>query len=358
MDGVPSGTELAIKVTHPNIRRQIKADLLAMETVICIGNKIIPGLKFLNLDKSVLEFSSLLRSQLNLLVECDNFQQFRYNFRDIKGILFPTPLPSLCSQDVLFETFEEGEPLQNIACSSDNTDLAELGCHMFLKMLFQDNFVHSDLHPGNVLIRENWSLEEDLGNRRSILDPKRKERMNDMRDEKSLTERYYPDGRRKLRRELVVLDAGLVTTLSPQERNNFISLFAAVACGDGKLGADLMIDRLPETMRQDDDDHRDKNKNNKGASTNTVDREAFRKSMTEVFDLVAPTKEGFKLSQIRIGYVLSKILKVVREHNAPLDGNFASLVLTVMVGEDLDETHPDFNIFAEAAPVHDCVPTR
>lgn len=44
---------------------------------------------------------------------------------------------------------------------------------------------------------------------------------------------YYPDGKRKMEYEIVVLDAGLVTTLSRRERNNFISLFAAVACGDG-----------------------------------------------------------------------------------------------------------------------------
>ena len=47
--------------------------------------------------------------------------------------------------------------------------------------------------------------------------------------------------------ELIVLDAGLVTTLARRERNNCISLFAAVACGDGELGAELMLDRMPRT---------------------------------------------------------------------------------------------------------------
>lgn len=309
IDGVPAGTELAIKVCHPHIHEQVAADVAAMKLFVDVGNILIPGLRYFHLEMSVREFSSLIRSQLNLLVECDNIQQFRYNFRDVKGVVFPVPLQSLSSPNVLFETFEQGEPLQNVECSDSNQDIAEVGCHMFLKMLFEDNFVHSDLHPGNLLLRTNALTRE---------------------------KQYYPDGKEKLKREIVVLDAGLVTTLSKDERNNFISLFAAVACGDGDLGADLMLDRLPEKLKDEIPEG---------------NRQKFRKDMTEIFNLVAPGTEGFKLSSIRIGEILGKIMRTVRENNTPLDGNFASLVLTVMVGEGLGrKLVPDFNIFAEAAP--------
>ncbi|KAK7198940.1 ABC1 family [Novymonas esmeraldas] len=309
IDGIPAGTELALKVTHPHIREQVSADLAAMRLFVSIGNKIVPGLRYFNLDASINEFSSLIRSQLNLLVEGDNLMQFKYNFRNFTGVIFPTPLMSLSTEDVLFETFEEGRPLQDVACSEENNDVAELGCHMFLKMLFEDNFVHSDLHPGNVLLRTN--------------------KVDGLRQ-------YYPDGKRKLRREVVVLDAGLVTTLSKDERNNFISLFAAVACGDGELGADLMIDRLPPSLRDAQDPAR---------------RERFKREMKGVFDMVAPGTAGFRLSQVQIGSVLGKVMDTVRENCIPLDGNFASLVLTVIVGEGLGrKLSPDFNIFAEAAP--------
>ena len=32
--------------------------------------------------------------------------------------------------------------------------LARIGVDAFLKMCFQDNFVHGDLHPGNILVSE------------------------------------------------------------------------------------------------------------------------------------------------------------------------------------------------------------
>ncbi|KPA75977.1 putative mitochondrial hypothetical protein [Leptomonas pyrrhocoris] len=309
IDGVPAGTELALKVTHPHICEEVAADLVAMRLFVTVGNKLIPGMRYFNLDASIKEFSSLIRSQLNLLVESDNLKQFKYNFRDVNGVIFPTPLDSLSTENVLFETFEVGQPVQGVPTSEENSDFAELGCHMFLKMLFEDNFVHSDLHPGNVLLRTN-NIEG--------------------------TRQYYPDGKRKLHREIIILDTGLVTTLSKDERNNFISLFAAVACGDGELGAELMMDRLPPSLQK---------------TQSPQDRERFKKEMKAVFDMVAPGNHGFRLSTVQIGAVLAKVMRTVRENRMPLDGNFASLVLTVIVGEGLGrKLSPDFNIFAESAP--------
>lgn len=72
-------------------------------------------------------------------------------------------------------------------------------------MMLIDNFVHGDLHPGNVLIRE--------------------------------------DNLRNGKPQIVFLDAGLVIKLKEKDRRNFLDLFAAVAAGNGKLGAQLMIER-------------------------------------------------------------------------------------------------------------------
>lgn len=39
------------------------------------------------------------------------------------------------------------------ARSPFNTRIVALGVDTYLKMLLQDNFVHTDLHPGNILVR-------------------------------------------------------------------------------------------------------------------------------------------------------------------------------------------------------------
>nr|CCD17422.1 unnamed protein product [Trypanosoma congolense IL3000] len=147
----------------------------------------------------------------------------------------------------------------------------------------------------------------------------------------------YPDGKPILKHELVILDAGLATSLSRVDRNNFFSLFAAVACGDGALGADLMIDRLPPERR---------------ALQSKADRDKLRADMTEIFNIVSPGKSGgFRLRDISLGGMLQKVMSALRSNSTPLDGNFASLVLTVIVAEGLGKKlTPDFNLFAESAP--------
>ncbi|RNF10732.1 ubiquinone biosynthesis protein [Trypanosoma conorhini] len=321
VDGIPAGTEVAIKVAHPRICQSVAADVVGMRWCVRALTFLLPSTVYFDLERSVQEFAAFIQSQLDLRQECDNLQQFIFNFRDFPGVIFPRPLPSLCSQEVLIETFEEGQPLQEIQGGENYADLAERGCHMFLKMLFEDNFVHSDLHPGNLLLRTNAGAP--VSGAAAALRP-------------LSADARYPDGKPKLRHELIVLDAGLVSTLSREERNNFIALFAAVACGDGKLGADLMLDRMPETR----------------GPARAVNREKFREDMQAIFSIVAPgNSEGFKLSKVRIGPVLAMIMNTLRENQTPIDGNFASLVITVMVGEGLGRRlTPDFNLFGEAAP--------
>lgn len=313
IDNVPQGTELALKVVHPGIRKTFAADLASMKLFVQLFDILFPDARLFNFKISLREFESLVLSQLDLRIERDNLLQFIYNFRYFSGVIFPTPLPSLVSEDVLVETFEDGVPLTRITYSEANRDLAEIGCRMLMKMLFEDNFVHSDLHPGNILVRTNGDDSCMQGGN------------------------HFLRGKPKQRRELIILDAGLAMSLSERNRHNFISLFAAVACGEGELGASLMLERFPSVE-------------NSSFCSNSINTQKFRSDMKKVFDQVSHTS-GFKLSNIQIGKVLLDILSTLRENKAPLDGSFSSLVLTVVVGEGLGrKLAPDFNLFAEASP--------
>ncbi len=307
-DGIDAGTEVVVKVLHPKIELRIAADLSAMRYAILVMRLLIPGFEYTDPDVSINEFSGLIVSQLDLVRECDNLLQFRYNFQDMPRIAFPTPAPSITTHDVLVETFEAGQCIQTgNALSVNDMELAELGCNMFHKMLFHDNFVHSDLHPGNVLVRDYVPAADAV---RGTLSPP-------------------SDNQRK---QIVVLDTGLVTSLSPKERENFLALFGAVAAGDGELGARLMIER---------------SKHNK-----CTDELRFVEDMKSVFEQVNPDKTvGFTLAHVAIGDILTKVMKTLRRHQVYIDGNFASLVLTVIVGEGMGrKLHPEFNIFQASAP--------
>ena len=54
------------------------------------------------------------------------------------------------------ETFEEGRLISSYVDKPTNKysiTLANIGLSGYLQMLLKDNFVHADLHPGNILVR-------------------------------------------------------------------------------------------------------------------------------------------------------------------------------------------------------------
>ncbi len=146
--------------------------------------------------------------------------------RENKGISFPEPIEELSGKEVLVESYEPGMHIQELverlttqdsetkAVKGKRKAVASAGVEMLLKMarrtlnatddelvlksailtqVFEDNFVHGDLHPGNLLVRET----EDSNH------------------------------------HLVILDPGIVASLSQKDLKNFRAVFRAVVMGDG-----------------------------------------------------------------------------------------------------------------------------
>ena len=84
----------------------------------------------------------------------------------------------------------------------DEKHIADVGSRAFFEMVLVHNFVHADLHPGNILVQRWPSHRADHDSNKDT---------NDTR----------PTFRR-----LVFLDAGLTTSLSQLGRQNFIDLFS------------------------------------------------------------------------------------------------------------------------------------
>jgi aarF domain-containing kinase len=108
--------------------------------------------------------------------------------------------------------------------------IAVTGLSSFLQMLLWDNFVHADLHPGNIMVR----FVDRIGTIRWTGKP--------------CTELCELLKHERLIPQLVYLDTGLVTQLSKRDRQNFTDLFIALVLrGDGRLAGKLLIERsLPE----------------------------------------------------------------------------------------------------------------
>ena len=72
-----------------------------------------------------------------------------------QSVCIPRPLPGLVSEAVLVETWVDGLGVSHYMKrqSPVNPRVVALGVDVYLKMLLTDNFVHTDLHPGNIMVK-------------------------------------------------------------------------------------------------------------------------------------------------------------------------------------------------------------
>jgi ubiquinone biosynthesis protein len=195
------GRIVAVKVRRPNLDELVAFDLRVMRG-FAHALALVPSIGLMAPVESVDEFGRGIKMQLDFTIEARNNRRFAENFKADRDVIFPALVDELCSARVLTMEFVDGTKVLNFRQTpSDPKRLAEIGFRVMLKMVFEDGFVHADLHPGNIFIT---------------------------RDDR-----------------VAILDLGLVGELDQTHRAGFARYFAAWAQGDGKTMAALMAELSP-----------------------------------------------------------------------------------------------------------------
>eukprot|EP00210_Caulerpa_lentillifera_P007052 g6746.t1 len=268
---------VVVKVRHPNVG--------LAERMPALGN--------LPLKESVSQFSCAMTAQTDFRVEAAHMERFWNNFFPLRNsVIIPKVIPELVTESVLVETYEEGRSVSHFIRNPShlNTKIVTLGVDTYLRMLLSDNFVHTDLHPGNILVRETPS-------------------------ENSV--------------QIVLLDFGLAEELRPKIRKHFISFLNMISKGDGYSAAQHLL--------QWSDDQQ------------CPDPVAFTEEMQQLFAAQCniKTDEGVDLD-----LVMKSVLRLARKHHVSIDSGYASLVIGVCIivgfAQALD---PRVNLLDAATPV-------
>jgi predicted unusual protein kinase regulating ubiquinone biosynthesis (AarF/ABC1/UbiB family) len=146
------GIEVALKVKHPNIER----DLLNQYELITLI-KFIQSIRYLrdkyNLFFNVDDFLEDINLQCDFNNEATNTTTFINNFKDSSHfIVFPEPLYQ--SKDLLISKYIEGKDINTLTDMQKYQTSLNFIC-FFKQMLFVDNFIHGDLHCKNWKVRYN-----------------------------------------------------------------------------------------------------------------------------------------------------------------------------------------------------------
>ncbi|XWW98534.1 hypothetical protein V2A60_006534 [Cordyceps javanica] len=343
---VPS-TYVAIKVLHPHVERTVRRDLRIMGFFASILNAV-PTMEWLSLPGEVEQFGEMMKLQLDLRIEAANLATFRQNFKDRSTAWFPYPYTDFTTRNVLIEEFAQGIPLADFMENGGGVfqhDIADEGLDAFLRMLLLDNFVHADLHPGNIMVRFYRSAKPELPElpMRHAPDTPPAEDPSDVTEEVLERLRPYRADRdawqaelakidaEGFRPQLVFIDTGLVTELNATNRKNFLDLFRAVAEFDGYKAGHLMCERCrqPEAV---------------------LDKEVFALKMQHL--VLSVKSRTLALGNVKIGDILQQVLAMVRGHHVRLEGDFVNVVISILLLEGIGRSlNPDVDLLSSSLPI-------
>ena len=88
---LPPGTQVAVKVQHPNIFYKVCADFYILSKITKFLEDYVTfmDLEYLSLTDSVQEFKKIMLPQLDLRVEARNLTRFRRDFSGDDTVEFP-----------------------------------------------------------------------------------------------------------------------------------------------------------------------------------------------------------------------------------------------------------------------------
>lgn len=321
---------VALKVLHPSVFSCFRRDLRILRACACFITFVYPPLRWLSLPQCVDEFAEVMSGQINLKMEAENLERFSENFSDVTSVKFPRPLRPYVTQTVLVETYEDGEGMGEFIGSSGEDKpndlrihLAQIGVDALLKMVFLDNLVHGDLHPGNILV-QNINLTED-GTTTGTSGDVSKLMLVDVGCDTFVMD-VQPDPN-PLR--ICILDCGVVARLKDHDLVNFKAVFKQVVLGDGESVANLFLEN---------------------SEHNCKDPEGFKAEMTKVVENAR--QNTISLAQVDVGVLLQQVLGILLRHEVRLESAFSAIVLAVFVLEGLGRTlNPNMDILERARPM-------
>jgi len=290
--------EVAVKIQHPHCINQSYTDPSIMMNFCEASFALLAAC--LPIERE--EFTDILSNQIFFKGEAYNMRRFEHNFKGEDYVTFPKIYPDLCSNTVIVESFETGEPVGDMMSVFDGDvygyeyeakrkkkypleyrkKLAQNIFDFSMQMYLRDNFAHADLHSGNLLAKKDGSI--------------------------------------------VVLDTGIVTSLRPEDIDEFFNFLEAGCRQDAKSFTEKLF-------------YFDVQK------TTTTTTEEMQEQIVDAFE------EYSMGDSLQFGAFYGHLLHLCDHNDMKLRGDVATSVINMGVIEGMIRSlDNDFNVGKSALP--------
>ncbi len=286
------GNEVVVKVLRPQVHERIARDLELLKAIAGVVERRHPRADKIRPREVVAEIEATLANELDLQHEGANASALGRIWNGSGQVAVPTVHWPLSSESVLTQQRMYGIPIGDGAALDiagiDKPALARRLIELFYTQVFRDNLFHADLHPGNLFVQPRENAPPLI----------------------------------------VLLDFGMVGTLSAQDQRYLAENFMAMFTLDYRRVAELHLEAgwMPRDVRVEA-------------------LEAGVRAVCEPY-FTRP------LSQINLGEVLFKLFRMAQRYQLTLQPQLMLLQKTLLNVEGLSRwLDPQIDIWTVAQPV-------
>ncbi len=288
---LPEGQAVVVKIVRPNIEARIRQDIKLLIVLARLADRYWIEAKRVKPLQIVEEFEKTLMNELDLVREAANASELRRHFEGSKDLYVPQVYWDYCKTRVMVMERIEGISVSDIdQLNHHNVNLETLsrkGVEVFFTQVFQNNYFHADMHPGNIFV----STENPE-------DPK-----------------------------YIAVDFGIMGSLSIQDQRYLAENFVAFFNRDYRRVAELHVD------------------------SGWVDRDTRIEDFEAAIRTVCEPMFQRPLSEISFGQLLLRLFQTAREFNMEIQPQLLLLEKTFLHIEGLGrQLYPQLDLWDTAKP--------
>lgn len=153
-----NGKDVIIKVVRPDIHKAIKKDLLLMKKIAEFLTSLSDDFKRMHLIEVVNDYELLVYDETDLIKESTNAKKIRDNFQGSKLIYIPEIYWDYVTKNILVMERIYETPINDkselLKQGINFEKLAKNAVESFFIQVFEHNFFHADMHPGNIFVKK------------------------------------------------------------------------------------------------------------------------------------------------------------------------------------------------------------